>query len=324
MSTIAVIIPTRDRSQLLRKTLENILAQTRKPDEIIVVDDRSADDTVEMIKNNFEGMVTVVSNDGKGPGAARNTGFRLSTSDFIQFFDSDDFMTRNKLEVQAGLLDQHQEVDCVYGPYVMAEESSAGWSQLDVIMQYHSLPPRPLHLLVAEGWCAITQSCLFRRSAVERAGPWREDLMPHEDKEYWYRMGKAVRAALHESQTCVFYRQHRNQITDQQVKTLSRTIDGIKAFHLILEQLREDKAPLRSILACRAVVAGYVKYLNDHAHHEYDNSLIDDLLYMGYRVEQKIGRLRTKTNWQPMHGPFNSSEQFQHYRNLLTQNSHTS
>lgn len=317
MNGISVIIPTKNRAHLLRMTLVNILSQTLKPLEIIVVDDGSADGTKEMIESEFTESVRYVRNQGKGPGAARNTGFNLSRGQFIQFFDSDDIMTINKLEVQARLLSADENVDLVYGPYVMVEQSDNDWKQLDVIMQFSCLPDRPLNILVAEGWCSITQSCLFKRSVIEKAGPWREDLMPHEDKEYWYRLGKAIKSALHENQSCVFYRQHRHQITDLHVKELARTRDAIIAFDLIIDQMKKDGVSLVSRIICEGIRAGYVKYLNDHHQNDLKNSFFDKVFYNFYRVKQKLGRIKTKTNWQPFHGALVSDEKFNEYKFIL-------
>jgi glycosyltransferase involved in cell wall biosynthesis len=298
-------------------TLENILAQRVRPLEIVVVDDGSDDGTEEMVTTEFGGVVKFVKNDGKGPGAARNTGIKNSSGEFIQFFDSDDLMTVNKLEVQLSMLEADPGLDLVYGPYVMAEETGKEWKQLDVIMQYSPLPDRPVHTLVGEGWCAITQSCLFRRAAVERAGPWREDLMPHEDKEYWYRLGKVLRRRSHENKSCVFYRQHQQQITDQQVKKVHRAIDGIKAFDLILEEMTADRVSTYSRILCKGIRAGYVKYLQSQNHMEYKNSIYDLICYTVYLILQKIGRIKTSTNWQPIHGPLSSETKFEEYKKLL-------
>jgi glycosyltransferase involved in cell wall biosynthesis len=317
MKGISVIIPTKNRSHLLKMTLLNILGQSLKPQEIIVVDDGSTDGTKEMIGNEFATSVIFLSNQGKGPGAARNTGFSRSRGEFIQFFDSDDLMTSNKLQVQSALLCADDKTDLVYGPYVMVEQEGNDWRQLDVIMQFNNLPSRPLHYLVAEGWCAITQSCMFRRSVIEKAGPWREDLMPHEDKEYWYRLGKTIRYAVHENQSCVFYRQHRNQITDLHVKELERTRDAIKAFDMIIRQMKNDGSPLTPHLICRGIRAGYVKYLNDHNQNDLKNTFVDKTLYSFYRILQKFGRIITGTNWQPFHGALASRDKFNEYKLMV-------
>ncbi len=318
MNGISVIIPVKNRAGLLKITLENVLHQSLAPLEVIVVDDRSTDGTREMIEDNFGQQVTCIPNIGKGPGAARNTGFNFSRGKYIQFFDSDDVMTSNKLEVQAGLLDLRSIADFVYGPNVqVSKDDNNNWRQLDVIMQYYKLPDRPLTNIVAEGWCLLTQSCIFRRELLEKVGPWREDLMPHEDKEYWYRIGKFSRAAVHENRSCVFYRQHQHQITDLQVKEIVRTLDGIKAFDIILDQMKKDNSSLFARIICSGLRAGYVRYLNQNNHLVFKNSVRDILYYNIHRIVQKIGRIKTGSNWQPYHGALQDDEKFLEYKYLV-------
>ncbi|MBC7451834.1 MAG: glycosyltransferase family 2 protein, partial [Cytophagales bacterium] len=183
--SISVIIPVKNRADLISDTLNSILNQSRPPHEIILVDDASTD-TLKQVIEPYGERITYLKSRGQGPGAARNTGLAHARGEYIQFFDSDDIMSVNKLEVQASLLENNSDAGFVYGPYVAAREVEHQWFASDVIMQYFPLSQRPLQHMIAEGWCAITQSCLFDRKVIEKAGLWREDLMTHEDKEYWY------------------------------------------------------------------------------------------------------------------------------------------
>ena len=79
MSKISLIIPTKNRVEFLMETLQNLYAQTRVPDEIIVVDDHSTDETVSETTRNYPSVI-VLSAEKNGPGAARNQGFRHSSS----------------------------------------------------------------------------------------------------------------------------------------------------------------------------------------------------------------------------------------------------
>jgi glycosyltransferase involved in cell wall biosynthesis len=112
---VSVIIPVKNRAELLRKTLDNLLAQSKKPEEIIVVDDHSTDG-IQLVIFDYITDCIFLNNKGKGPGAARNLGLSVATGKYIQFFDSDDLMTKNKLEVQAKIL-LTSDNGAVYCPY---------------------------------------------------------------------------------------------------------------------------------------------------------------------------------------------------------------
>src|SRR6478609_5991539 len=115
---VTVIIPVKNRAHLLPVTLDNVLGQTLTPYEVIVVDDYSTDNIEAVIKR-YSKEVIFTKSKGRGPGGGRNTGLEIATGNVIQFFDSDDLMTKNKLQVQSTVLHK-RNVDFVYGPFVKA------------------------------------------------------------------------------------------------------------------------------------------------------------------------------------------------------------
>lgn len=298
--SVSIIIPIKNRAHLLPATLYSILKQTRLPNEIIIVDDGSTDNLNQIIEF-YKDQVVLIPNHGTGPGAARNTGLRLAKGKYIQFFDSDDLMTNNKLKVQADLLKENDGIDIVYGPYVRASEEDGGWQQLDAVIQYYPLPNKPLSQLVVEGWCSLTQSCLFKKSLIDRAGYWREDLMPHEDKEYWYRLAYHSNGHLHENKSCVIYRQHQKQITDNQTLAIERALDGLKAYTIIKEHVEQEKINLKSRIILQGIITAYKKYLIEN-NYSYQLETKDIMALFFYRVTNKLERLITGIPWSSVLG----------------------
>ena len=101
--TVSVVCPTYNSSSFIEKTLQCIVDQTKKPDEVIFCDDGSTDNTCEVIedfflKNDFKNF-KIIKNSHSGPGAARNACIKLATSEWISFLDSDDVWEKNKIEV---------------------------------------------------------------------------------------------------------------------------------------------------------------------------------------------------------------------------------
>ena len=98
---ISVIIPTYNSANFIEKTLESLISQTVLPEEIIIVDDGSKDNTVEIInkwaQNKKSLNIKFKQNQHKGPGEARNIGIHLSTGDWISFLDSDDTWEPKKI-----------------------------------------------------------------------------------------------------------------------------------------------------------------------------------------------------------------------------------
>jgi glycosyltransferase involved in cell wall biosynthesis len=89
MTDISVVVPTYNRSHLIRETLDAILAQTHAPHEIIVVDDGSTDDTRTVLASYGE-RIRAISIANSGDLVARNTGLRIAQGHLLTFCDSDD------------------------------------------------------------------------------------------------------------------------------------------------------------------------------------------------------------------------------------------
>src|SRR4051812_11632140 len=100
MGFIGVVIPAYNREGVLGRALESVLAQTRQPDEIIVVDDGSSDGT-SAVARSYGSFVRVIGQLHSGVSVARNTGVDSSSADFIAFLDSDDYWARDHLERMA-------------------------------------------------------------------------------------------------------------------------------------------------------------------------------------------------------------------------------
>ena len=93
MKKVSIIIPCYNSAKTLKKCLDSIINQTYKNIEIILVDDFSIDNTVEIIKDyaKSNSNIKFFLSDKKGVSNARNLGLKEATGDYIQFVDSDDF-----------------------------------------------------------------------------------------------------------------------------------------------------------------------------------------------------------------------------------------
>jgi glycosyltransferase involved in cell wall biosynthesis len=313
-SKISVIIPVKNRASLLPHTLENIIQQSLYPYEIIVVDDNSTDN-ISSVVDKFKDRVIFLKNKGSGAGAARNTGFEISSGNYIQFFDSDDLMTKNKLEVQSKILSETGS-GMVYCPHFKAAETEPNqWLQLSPILYYKPFSPSLRYdQWLIRGACMITQACLFDKNIFKEAGLWRTDLMPHDDLEFLFRIGKVVPYPKHSNNVAVLYRQHGNQITDKMVDDTAKILDQIKAWLIIRNGMKSNYSKLDFINLERNIFHNY-NLLKD-------KSLIDieisfnfkhKLLDYYYRSIFKSERLRTRSEWRILHGISNSKHVFQGY-----------
>ncbi len=107
MPGISVIIPLYNKSPHIRKTLESVFAQSVPPHEIIVVDDGSTDGGAEIVAGLEHPRLQLVKQANLGVSAARNTGIKQATGDYVAFLDADDTWEPFHLEELARLITVH-------------------------------------------------------------------------------------------------------------------------------------------------------------------------------------------------------------------------
>ncbi|GGW60244.1 glycosyl transferase family 2 [Winogradskyella epiphytica] len=113
---VSIIIPTYNRAHLIGETLDSVLAQTYTNWECIVVDDGSTDSTTSVLTEYAQNDKRIKlfkrpDTKPKGANACRNIGLNKAQGDYVVFFDSDDLMTENHLEIK---VDAIQKFNCDY------------------------------------------------------------------------------------------------------------------------------------------------------------------------------------------------------------------
>lgn len=104
MPLVSIIMPTYNRADTILRAVRSIQAQTFTDWELIIVDDGSTDNTVELIEG-CDPRLKLIRQKNQGTAGARNTGLRASTGAYIAFLDSDDAWLPHHLELSAAFLD---------------------------------------------------------------------------------------------------------------------------------------------------------------------------------------------------------------------------
>lgn len=94
-----VVVPAYNAEKYLAETIHSILSQTLLPENIIIVDDGSTDNTAQIARG-FGDKITLIQTPNGGAAAATNTGIEMATTPLVAFLDSDDLWLPSKMDVQ--------------------------------------------------------------------------------------------------------------------------------------------------------------------------------------------------------------------------------
>jgi glycosyltransferase involved in cell wall biosynthesis len=173
-STVSLVMPLKDGERFLAEALESVIAQSRPPDEILVVEGGSRDRSRE-IASSFE-QVTLLDQPGSGITNAWNHGVRQSTGSLIAFLDSDDRWLPGKLEAQVAMLERRPELPGVIGLVRHFQEPG-----------YEPRPAMRLDLLEGEYMAQMPSALLVRRETFDRVGLFDEDYRIAADIDWFAR-----------------------------------------------------------------------------------------------------------------------------------------
>jgi glycosyltransferase involved in cell wall biosynthesis len=247
--SISVIIPAYNSERFVRRCLESVYAQTLQPDEIILVDDGSTDNTAERAE---ELGAQVIRRKNGGPSAARNRGIECATSEWIALLDADDSWSPQKLERQMACV--RPETVLVYTGIHMFDERGAREKRLatDGVTAKEMLR-----------YCnpILPSSVLLRRDAILRVGGFREDNRGCEDWDMWVRL-KNWGAFIGLPDALTNYYLHPNSISANP-DTMLRAVEGILETTLVADLRGLDRWAWRQrIRATQFASAGLIARAN--------------------------------------------------------------
>jgi len=128
---VSIIMPAFNEAKVIIEAIESVQSQSYGDWELLVVDDNSTDNTVEIIQAliNKDPRIRLLKNKGKGVSSARNVGLDSARGDFITFLDADDFYYPGALEFRVEALQRHSDWNVVYCVVEMVNEhlTKLGW-----------------------------------------------------------------------------------------------------------------------------------------------------------------------------------------------------
>lgn len=194
---VSVVIPTYNRADRVRNSIESVLTQTFTDREVIVVDDGSSDDTRKLLEEVYGDRIRYYFQRNQGVSAARNKGIAEARGEWVAFLDSDDRWENDKLEWQFKALERfgpqcgacytdvrffnHSETRTMFQ---LAQESY----QHEGVMGVNAEVLRLLVTPGGPGMVVCPSSFLARADAVRKTGGLNARLRFQQDTEFMFRV----------------------------------------------------------------------------------------------------------------------------------------
>jgi glycosyltransferase involved in cell wall biosynthesis len=252
---VSVIIPTYNRSNLLKEAVLSVVNQSYRPIECIVVDDGSTDDTDIIVKelqqlNDVQFELILIRQANSGAQVARNTGTAASQGEYIQYLDSDDLLYPDKLSKQVRFLQDHPEFDGVFGDWekgqISEKELIKGYSSENLIEQF--LTER----------CIANFSFLMRAEIVKKTGLWDPGIKRNQEIDFHVRAILSGGRFAHLSGITGLWRTH----DDSRIANSTNLIDVV-CFFQKMEKLLTEKALFTNKLKVR-IAALYIWLVDEN------------------------------------------------------------
>lgn len=187
MPRVSINICCYNSEPFIKRTLEQVLAQTFKDFEVIVIDDGSQDKTGEVVKSFQDDRIRYYYQDNRGLAASRNRAIALSAGEYIAFLDHDDSWMPEKIKAQVAVLENEPTIGLVYTDAVVVN------SRLGLTKRYSDV------VKASSGWVVgklfmrdfvVLSTVMARKTVISRSGLFDERLKFAEDYDFLFRAGK--------------------------------------------------------------------------------------------------------------------------------------
>lgn len=203
---VSVIIPLYNHEHYIKDAIESVLSQTYKNIELIVIDDGSKDNSLNVARSFKDERITVISQDNTGAHNTINRGLQIATGDYLTILNSDDLYEKNRLEKCVGYIQSETDVHLVCSYIKIINESGnvlgvkKGWEN----MEPWSFPNKDKTFakdrdftrnLLMSNFISTTSNMLFTRELFKDIGGMRNLRFAH-DWDFALRAAEHTKCAI--------------------------------------------------------------------------------------------------------------------------------
>lgn len=245
---ISVILPTYNGARFIKQSIDSIVAQTFPNWELIIVNDCSTDQTLELIEPyaKSDARIKIISNKtNKKLPASLNIGFNQAKGRFLTWTSDDNYYAPDAFKKMLKVFEDNSSIDFVYADMCVVDEDGR-------VLKY-----KLKHNEISELYhgCCIGACFLYNRRLYEDFGGYNEELFCAEDYEYWMRLW-INNARFYHLKDCLYaYRNNSLSLSATRAAEVQE-----KTFKLKL--MYWDKVPVGRFKKCLALYKPYKKTHN--------------------------------------------------------------
>ncbi len=293
---ISIIIPIYNRAKLIEETLQSIKQQSYTNWECIIVDDGSTDNTFQVTKSFIKDdlrfkLLNRPKYITKGPSACRNFGMTVTKGEFVQFFDSDDIMHPDHLQLKIDAIKNHDLAVCKL-------KSFTGVFNIEEFFEKDNEPniSKPKNLFedfVIGKFPMMMVAPLWRLSSLSPHLPIREDLHILEDHELYARALFQAKKVAIVNHSLIFYRVGESSSTNSFYRNVDYGLQSfLEAKRTVLRLSQAKKVKLALLKMTLGVFRQALAERNFKASKLCLNFIKEEKLCYSFKLKLKCTRIR--------------------------------
>lgn len=219
---ITVYMPSYNYGQYIDQAIQSVIRQTMQDWELIVIDDGSTDDTLEVIKKyKSNSNIRIVEQENKGLNITNNIAIRLASGKYVVRVDADDFLEENMLLVLSNVLDTKPDIGLVYPDYYNVDQYGR---IIELVRRKKIAEEVELLDLPAHGACTM-----IRKEILQLLGGYDESFKCQDGYDLWLRATRQHKP-YNVNIPLFYYRQHATSLTRNEAKILETRREIKKKF----------------------------------------------------------------------------------------------
>ncbi len=203
----SVVIPLYNKEKSVKNTIESVLNQTFQDFEVIVVNDGSTDNSLEVVKSFNDERIRIINQKNSGVSSARNRGIKEAKYEWIAFLDADDLWENNHLQVVDEMIKSYPNETVFCTSFVTCKNNMHHQKNNSIIIVEDYFKE------VLNGYVICSSVAVIHQSVFKNIGHFNEILSRGEDLDMWARIGKYYRIIKSNMVTALYVQDSENRLT---------------------------------------------------------------------------------------------------------------